>query len=180
MEDIGNRGGSMATLKTTLAAGLVAALVSTSAFAPDFSVLLGGTAELQQRVEAEAAQSARAAQAFGSSLSAGDRRGLQGTCTALVANANDATAQRRLQEYLSRYKDDNPQAVLRFCLDPSYRQLQSGLQASVESLRAGRSGEQASAALEETIERQRRTFTTISNIMKTRHDTAKNSIGNVR
>jgi hypothetical protein len=173
----------MATWKTALAAGLVTAFVSTSAFAPDFSVLLGGTSELQQRVEAEAARSARAAQAFGSSLGAAERRELQQSCTALVANPNDAGAQRRLQEYRSRYKDNNLEAVLRFCLDPSYRQLQSELQASVQSLRQASGGGNAARAdttLEDRLLQQQRTYTSISNVMKTRHDTAKNSIGNIR
>jgi hypothetical protein len=175
----------MATSRKALAAGLVAALVSTSAFAPDFSVLLGGTTELQQRVDLEAAQSARAAQAFGSSLGAAERRELQASCTALVANENDAGAQRRLQEYLSRYKDNNPEAVLRFCLDPSFRQLSSELQASAQSLRRASGGGSGSTAradttLEDRLQQQQRKYTTLSNIMKTRHDTAKNSIGNVR
>jgi hypothetical protein len=36
------------------------------------------------------------------------------------------------------------------------------------------------AALESTLQQQQRTFSSISNVMKTRHDTAKNSISNVR
>jgi hypothetical protein len=173
----------MATWKIALAAGLAMALVSTSAFAPDFSVLLGGSTDLQQRVEAEAAKSARAAQAFGNSLSAAERRDLQGACTALVANSNDARAQSRLREYLMRYKDNNQEAVLRTCLDPAYRQLQSDLEANSQAIRRASSrssDEQALVDLESKLQQQNRSYTAISNIMKTKHDTARNAINNVR
>ena len=173
----------MATWKIALAAGLAMALVSTSAFAPDFSVLLGGSTDLQQRVEAEAARSARAAQAFGNSLSAAERRDLQGACTALVANPNDARAQGRLREYLTRYKDNNQEAVLRACLDPAYKQLQSDLEGNSRAIRrasSGSSDEQALIDLESKLQQQNRSYTAISNIMKTKHDTARNAINNVR
>jgi hypothetical protein len=101
----------------------------------------------------------------------------------LVANANDADARRRLQIYLSRYQDNNPEAVLRFCLDPSYRQLQAELEASSQSLeRASRGGAaaRAGATTEDRLEQQQRMYQSISNVMKTKHDTAKNSISNVR
>jgi hypothetical protein len=164
--------------------GSVLFLVSTSAFAPDFSVLLGGTGRLQSQLEAEAARSARSAQAFGASLTAMDRRDLQGTCSALVANPGDTQAQAKLQSFLSRYKDNTPEAVLRFCLDPAIARLNGELQASRQSLErmtAARAADDGrNAALETTLQQQQRTFTTISNVMKTKHDTAKNAISNVR
>jgi hypothetical protein len=172
----------MVTWKIALATGFAAVLVSMRAFAPDFGVLLGGTNALQQTVEAEAAKADRAAQTFGNGLSPADRRDLQRTCTALVANAGDLQAQRRLQELMARHGDNNPDAVLRFCLDPSYKQLQSELQASAEGLRRGRRGSnpEASVELQDNLQRQQRAFQAISNVMKTKHDTAKNSISNVR
>jgi hypothetical protein len=173
----------MTISKTALVAALAACLFSARAFAPDFSVLLGGTSDLRESVAADAAKNARAAQAFGDTLGAGERRDLQSACTALVANERAARAQQRLQALLARYQDNDPQAVLRFCLDPAYRQLQSELEASSQALRrsgAANVDDRSSAALETTLEQQRRRYTAISNIMKTRHDTAKNSIGNVR
>jgi hypothetical protein len=157
-------------------------LVSTSAFAPDFSVLLGGSSNLQQRVEAEAAKSSRAAQAFGNSLSAAEGLELQRACTALVADSSDARAQLRLQQFMSRYKDNNPDAILRFCLDPSYTQLQSELRANAQAIRrASSAGDpQASVDFEGKLQQQQQTYQAISNVMKTKHDTAKNSINNVR
>jgi len=172
----------MATWKTALATGVAMGLVSTSAFAPDFSVLLGGSSDLQQRVAADATKSARAALVFGNSLSVAERRDLQRACTALVADSSDAQAQLRLREFMSRYKDNTPDAILRFCLDPSYTQLQSELQANAQAIRRASSAgdRQASVDLEGRLQQQQQTYQAISNVMKTKHDTAKNSIGNVR
>lgn len=166
-----------------LPVAVCAALLSTPAFAPDFSILLGDTDDLRAKVAADAARSARAAQAFGSRLSAVERRELQGSCTALIANDGDPSAQRSLQAQLDRYKDNDPEAVLRFCLDPAYTALQSELEASQRTLRASsadRIDARASASLERSFEEQQRKYTAISNVMKTRHDTVKNAINNVR
>jgi len=163
-------------------AGLVLCLASASAFAPDFSVLLGGTGELQRQLEREAAKSARAAQAFGASLSAADRGELQGACTAIADDPNDAAAQGRLASVMSRHRDRSAEAIVRFCLDPVIVKLRDELRASrleLERLDTGR-GAQANAALDGRVQRQRQVFTTISNVMKTKHDTVKNSISNVR
>jgi hypothetical protein len=173
----------MALSRFGFVVGLILFLLSTSAFAPDFSVLLGGTSELQSQLAAEAARSARAAQAFGASLTAMDRRDLQGTCSALVANSADSGAQRKLQELLSRYKDNSPEAVMRFCLDPMITQLQGELRASrqtLERLGTGGGDTQANVDMQNKLQQQQQTFSSISNVMKTRHDTAKNSISNVR
>lgn len=174
----------MARSRFGLVVGSIFALVSTSAFAPDFSVLLGGTGQLQRQLEAEAARSARNAQAFGASLSATDRRDLQGTCSALVANPGDTQAQTKLQNFLSRYRDNSPEAVLRFCLDPAIGRLNGDLQASrqgLERMTAERAADDGrNVALENRLQQQQQTFSSISNVMKTRHDTAKNAISNVR
>jgi hypothetical protein len=173
----------MAASRLASAAGVILCFASTSAFAPDFSVLLGGTAELQQQLELEAAKSARAAQAFGASLSAADRRELQGACTALVANPNDATASQRLEQMMSRYRDNGAEAITRFCLEPAITRLRADLQASQQTLgrlSAGGSGAQANVDLQNALQKQQQVFTSISNVLKTKHDTAKNAISNVR
>ena len=41
-------------------------------------------------------------------------------------------------------------------------------------------GEPQYLALQEKMQNENRQFTTLSNVMKTKHDTAKNSISNVR
>ena len=158
----------MAT-KIRLLTGLALALVSASAFAPDFSVLLGATHDLQDKLEREAAKSARAAQAFGASLSAADRRELQGACTALVANPNDAAARRQLEQMMSRYKDNNPEAITRFCLEPSISRLRTDLRASrqtLERLSAAGLDTEASADLQSTLQKQQQFEQMISNVMK--------------
>jgi hypothetical protein len=162
---------------------VAACLFSARAFAPDFSVLLGGADDLHERVTADAAIFARAAQAFGKTLSAGERRDLQSACSALVANQRNTRAQQRLQELLVRHQDHDREAVLRFCLDPAYQQLQSELDTSTQALRgpdARDVDDRAKAALETSLAQQHRRYTAISNIMKTKHDVAKNSINNVR
>ena len=168
--------------KLGFSTGFILALVSTSAFAPDFSVLLGGTAELQRQLGVEAARSGRAAQAFGASLSAADRRDLQGACSSLVANPNNAQASQKLQHFLSQFH--SAEAVTRFCLDPAIARLQNELHSSrqgLERMTAARAADDGrNVALESTLQRQQRTFSTLSNIMKTKHDTAKNAISNVR
>jgi hypothetical protein len=151
--------------------------------ATNFGVLLGGTTELQHQLEIEAAKSARAAQAFGATLSAADRRELQGACAALVANPSDAAASRTLAQMMSRYKDNSAEAIVRFCLDPTFKQLQAELQSSRQTLERMGTADgdaQASIDLQNTLQRQQQTLTMISNVMKTKHDTAKNSISNVR
>jgi hypothetical protein len=172
----------MAASRFPFVAGVILCFASASAFAPDFSVLLGGTAELQQQLEVEAAKSARAAQAFGASLTAADRRELQGACTALVANPNDATASQRLAQMMSRYKDNSAEAIVRFCLEPSIARLRADLQASRQTLNRldTGSGTQANVDMQNKLQQQQQVFTSISNVMKTKHDTAKNAISNVR
>jgi hypothetical protein len=150
--------------------------------ATNFGVLLGGTTELQHQLEAEAAKSARAAQAFGASLSAADRRGLQSACRALVADPNDAAANRQLEELMARYRDNNAEAIMRFCLEPTIAQLRAELEASRQALEHIDAGNetQANVDLQNKLQQQQQTFSSISNVMKTKHDTAKNSIQNVR
>ena len=181
-------------MSTRLLITLLAALASTSVAAQDvrapsaaqatnFGVLLGDASGLQQEVERDAARSAGAATVFGNRLAASARRDLHDACRAVVASEDDSRAQRRLQDLLARYRDADPDAVLRFCLDPAYTALRNEVAASVQALermRASGRDSQASLDLQNTLQRQRRMFTTLSNVMKTRHDTAKNSIGNVR
>jgi hypothetical protein len=151
--------------------------------ASNFGVLLGGTTELQRQLETEAAKSARAAQTFGTSLSAADRRDLQSACSALVANPDDATASRQLEQIMSRYRDNNAEAIMRFCLEPTIAQLRAELQASRQTLeRLGTAGGEAQANIDmqNKLQQQQQTFSSISNVMKTKHDTAKNSVSNIR
>ena len=151
--------------------------------ATNFGVLLGDARALQQEVERDAARAAGAARAFGNRLAAAERRDLESACRAVVASEEDAQAQRQLQELLARHPDADPDAVLRFCLDPAYAELRSEVAATVRTLdrmRASGSDMQAHLDLQNTLQQQQRKFTTLSNVMKTRHDTAKNSIGNVR
>lgn len=179
-----NEGMHMARWKTTLMTGLVLGMIATHAFAANSGGLLDSARELQESIAADAARSAHEAQAFGSTLSAKDRRELQNTCTALVRNERNARAQRQLQEFLSEYKDHDPNAVLRFCLDPAYRQLQTRLQTSMRSIErlntfsAGDdelfpSDDSQLATVENRLQQENRMYTTISNIMKTRHDTSE-------
>jgi hypothetical protein len=147
------------------------------------SALLGATIDLEQSLEIEASRSAAAAQTFGASLSAADRRELQGACTALVANPNDAAASRRLEQMMSRYRDNNAEAITRFCLNPAITQLQGELRASrqtFERLGTGGGDTQANIDMQNKLQQQQQTFSSISSVMKTRHDTAKNAISNVR
>lgn len=165
-----------------VALGFVCASVCASAEARA-GALLSATIELEDALAIEAARSERGAQAFGASLSAADRRELQGACTALVANPSDAAARRRLELMMSRYRDNNAAVITRYCLEPAITQLRSDLQASqqaLERLSAAGGGAQADIDLQNVLQKQQQTFTMISNIMKTKHDTAKNSISNVR
>jgi hypothetical protein len=149
----------------------------------DFGAMLNDTIELEQALEIEAARSARAAQAFGASLTAADRVELEGACTALVGNPNDAAASQRLERMMSRYRDNSAEAITRFCLDPVITKLRDDVQMSrrtLDDLNAGRGSAQANVDLQNTLQKQQQIFTSVSNVLKTRHDTAKNSISNVR
>jgi hypothetical protein len=138
---------------------------------------------LRQEIEDEASQFADAARIFGSGLTVAERRDLQRACESVVRNESSARAQRRLQSLLARYEATDPQTVLRFCLDRSYARLRNEIAASVSALdRMKASGAEAEANidLQNSLQRQQQTLTTLSNIMKTRHDTAKNAISNTR
>jgi hypothetical protein len=174
-------GGRMKKWTIATSFGVFVGLASTAALAPDFGVLLGGTTALKQQVDADAARLARPAQTFGAGLGATERRDLQRTCTALVVNENDAAARRQLQAFLARYSGANHEAALRFCLEPSYRQLQRDLETSLAALRRAKDAKsQTGLTTQDALQRQQRTYQTISNVMKTKHDTVKNSISNVR
>lgn len=149
--------------------------------ATNFGVLLGEASALQQAVDGDAARSAAAAQAFGTRLAGAERRELQGACAGLVANEDDARAKQRLTALLARYKNTAPETVLRFCLDNQYGQLRSDVAASVRAVeRAARGEAQANVDLQNALQQQQRAYTTLSNVMKMRHDVAKNAINNVR
>lgn len=138
---------------------------------------------LRQQVEDEASQFADAARIFGSRLTAAERRDLQGACESVVASENNARSQQRLQSLLARYEATDPQTVLRFCLDTSYTRLRNEIAANVTALERTSASDvnaQANIELQDNLQRQQQTLTTLSNIMKTRHDTAKNAISNVR
>jgi hypothetical protein len=154
-------------------AGLVLAFAGTSAFAQNVSALLDATRALEGQLEIEAAKSARAAQAFGATLSAADRRELQSACTTLVNAPTDAAAAKRLELMMSRYKDNNAEAIVRFCLEPSIARLRTELQTSrqtLERLGASGRGTEGNAELQSTLEKQQQLEQMISNIMKADHD----------
>jgi len=151
--------------------------------ATNFGVLLGGTTDLERQLEIEAAKSARGAQAFRRVVSPADGRQLQSACAALVANPGDASATDALRQAMARYSSHDAEAIVRFCLEPTIAALRGGLQASrqaLERLNAAGGDAQANVDLQNTLQKQQQAFQTISNVMKTKHDTAKNSISNVR
>jgi hypothetical protein len=150
--------------------------------ATNFGVLLGGTTELERQLEIEAAKSARGAQAFRAVVSAADGRQLQSACARLAAGAGGASATDVLRQTMVRYASHDAEAIMRFCLEPTIAALRGQLQASrqtLERLSAGGDA-QANVDLQNTLQKQQQAFQTISNVMKTKHDTAKNSISNVR
>jgi hypothetical protein len=144
--------------------------------------LLAGTIELEDQLAVEAAQSAADAGTFGAGLSPAATRQLQGICTTLVANPDDTAAIEALQQALGVYARQNPEAVTRFCLEPAISQLQGELASSRESI--GRldadSQAQANIDLQNILQKQQQTLAAISTVLGTKHDTAKNSISNVR
>ena len=151
--------------------------------ATNFGVLLGGTTELEQRLEVEAAQPASAAQAFRAFVSPADGRKLQSACAALVANPGDARATAALRETMASYSTHAADGIMRFCLEPTIGELRRELLASRQTLErtAASAGDlPADAEPENLLRRQQQKFQTISNVLKTKHDTAKNSISNVR
>jgi hypothetical protein len=151
--------------------------------ATNFGVLLGGTTELEQQLEIEAAKSAGAAQAFRAGVSPADGRQLHSACATLVANPSDARATDALRQAMARYPNHGAEAIMRFCLEPTIAALRGELKTSrqtLERLNAAGGDAQANVDLQNALQKQQRRMSTISNVMKTKHDTAKNSISNVR
>ena len=151
--------------------------------ATNFGVLLGGTTEAEQQLEIEAAKSARAAQAFRASVSPTDGRQLQSACATLVASPSDARATDSLQQAMARYPNHDAEAIMRFCLEPTLAELRGELQTSrrtLERLNAAGGDAQANVDLQNVLQKQQQRIATINNVMKTKHDTVKNSISNIR
>jgi hypothetical protein len=151
--------------------------------ATNFGVLLGGTTELERQLELEAGKSPQTVQAFRTVVSSADGRQLQSACTALVANPGDASATGALRQAMARYSSHDAEAIMRFCLEPTIAALRGELLASrrtLERLSAAGGDTQANIDLQNVLQKQQQTLQTISNVMKTKHDTAKNSISNVR
>ena len=162
-------------------AGVFLALIGARALA-DLTVLLGDANELLRRVDAATATARGPAQKFGDRLTSTERLDLQGSCTALVADASDVRAQRRLQEYLARYQGDDLLAVLRFCLDPAYTRLHGAVKATTDAIR--QAGESASEPLgldlQGKLQQETRMYEALRNVMKTKHEAAKNTPGSNR
>jgi hypothetical protein len=149
----------------------------------DLGAMHADATALRQEIEEETMRFAGAAQTFGSRLTAAERRDLQDACESVVASEDNARMQRGLQSLLARYETTASETVLRFCLDSSYARLRNEIAATVsalERMRASGAEAQANIEIQNSLQRQQRTFTTLSNIMKTKHDTAKNSVSNVR
>ena len=163
----------MATMMIRTLTGLALGFATASVFAQDVSQLLDATIELQRRLESDTARSERAAQSFGASLSAAERRELQSACTALASNANDAAARQRLEVMRSRYRDNSTEAIMRFCLEPTISRLRTDLRASrqtLERLNAAGLDTEATADLRSTHQKQRQLEQMISNSMKADND----------
>lgn len=149
----------------------------------DLGTIHADASSLRHEIEDEATRFADAARIFGSRLTAAERRELQRACEQVVASEGDARMQQRLQALLARYEAMESETVLRFCLEPSYARLRAEMAATVstlERLRASGTETEVNIELQNSLQRQQQTFTTLSNIMKTKHDTAKNAISNIR
>lgn len=168
----------MAATSPRFIVAAAAALASLAALAQDFGALLESGTELLARVQAEADSTALAARELGRAMSVDERQALQAGCTAVVAAPNDAAAERRLQRLLARYSDDDPKALLRLCLDPVYRRLQSDIRTTTMGLQRAETlggALRSEAELEQRLQEQRRLFETINAVSRAMQDAARGS-----
>lgn len=159
----------MAAIKPRLIVAAAAAFASAAALGQDFGSLLRAGTELLAEVQAEADRTALAARELGRAMSVPDREALQAACTAVVAAPDDVAAERRLQRLLARYRDSDPEALMRLCLDPAYRRLQSDIRTTTMGLERAQTiggALRSEAELEERLEEQRRTFETIGAVSR--------------
>src|SRR5690606_16093032 len=105
---------------------------------------------------------------------------LQSACSAVVAAPDDVRAERRLRQQLGRYRNADPDALLRLCLDPAYRRLQSDIRTTAVGLErlqttgvSLRTGEE----LEQQFEEQRRRFEIIQSVARMLDDAARDGPG---
>jgi len=170
----------MAALTTRWLAGAVAALASAPSFAAEPDALLRASTDLLAAVQAEADRTALAARELGRGMSVRDREALQSACSAVVAAPDDVRAERRLRQQLGRYRNADPDALLRLCLDPAYRRLQSDIRTTAVGLErlqttgvSLRTGEE----LEQQFEEQRRRFEIIQSVARMLDDAARDGPG---
>lgn len=144
--------------------------------------LLAGTAEIERQLAAAAATSAGDAAAFGAGLSRAAATELQAICSSLVANPGDTAAGEALQQALGVHARRSPETVTRFCLEPAIASLRGELESSMQALDrlAADDATQANIDLQNVLQKQQQTMAGIAAVLRTKHDTAKNAINNVR
>lgn len=173
----------MAAIRARFIVGAAAALASAYTFAQDFGVLLQSSTELLAQVQAEADRTALAARELGRAMSVAEREAMQTACTAVVAAPGDTAAERRLQRLLTRYRDSDPEALMRLCLDPVYRRLQSDIRTTAMGLERAQTiggALRSEAELEERLKEQQRVFETIGEVSRKMPEAAQSASGRRR
>lgn len=163
--------------RLTLLCLAAAALPSVSAAEqPSRTALLTNARSLQQSVDMEIAKTS-AAQKFAASLSAADAQALQGVCREAVARPTDAKVRQRFEESVARYRAAGADAIVSYCLAPSYQQLRRDVQGTADKLNSqGDDAQLANVDLQNILQKQQQTLQMMSNISKMLYDTAASVI----
>ncbi|WP_237059767.1 hypothetical protein [Microbulbifer sediminum] len=133
--------------------------------------LLDEQLQLEEKLVNALKDPADAARAFGQLLPAGDRRKLQGSCSSLARNPDNARARGILQDFIGRYSEQGPRVIARYCFGPSLNQLHQEVRATRRALQQRPAAGQAGAfdfrlrRLEGEAQEEQQRFEAIRRIM---------------
>lgn len=137
------------------------------------AVLLTNARALQTSVDMEIAK-ASTAQKLAASLTTADAQALQAVCRETLARPTDGRLRQRFEELVARNRRAGADAIVSYCLSPSYQQLRREVQGTTSKLESQNSDDAqlANVDLQNTLQKQQQTLQMMSNISKMLYDTA--------
>jgi hypothetical protein len=162
----------------------IALICFAAAAAPAFSApdqpgrgaLLTTARSLQRDVDMEIAKASQS-QKLAASLSPADGPALQAVCRETLARPADARLRQQFEQLVARNRSTGAEAIVSYCLAPSYQQLRRDVQSTADKLNSvGDDAQLANVDLQNVLQKQQQTLQMMSNISKMLYDTATSVI----